>query len=192
MIDCEFGSLRPIQDEDLMMILTWRNAPTVRSNMYNTHVINRNEHLAWWGRVKSSNNQQYFLYIQNGNPSGVVSFNQIDRIQNRNAFWAFYASPEAPTGTGSRMEIMALDYAFGSLKLNKLCCEVLAFNKPVLKLHEKFGFKTEGVFREHHCHDGSLVDVYRLGILIHEWEERRDSLVSKLLKKQRMNDAARN
>jgi UDP-4-amino-4,6-dideoxy-N-acetyl-beta-L-altrosamine N-acetyltransferase len=84
MIDCEFGSLRPIQDDDLMMILSWRNAPNVRLNMYNTHVINSDEHLAWWGRVKSSDNQQYFLYIQNGTPTGVVSFDQIDKGHNRN------------------------------------------------------------------------------------------------------------
>jgi UDP-4-amino-4,6-dideoxy-N-acetyl-beta-L-altrosamine N-acetyltransferase len=192
MIDCEFGSLRPIQDDDLMMILSWRNAPNVRLNMYNTHVINSDEHLAWWGRVKSSDNQQYFLYIQNGTPTGVVSFDQIDKGHNRNAFWAFYASPQAPIGTGSRMEIMALDYAFSSLQLHKLCCEVLAFNKPVLKLHEKFGFSTEGVFREQHCHDGSLVDIYRLGILNHEWKARRDFVVSKLSEIQRKNDAARN
>ena len=38
------------------------------------------------------------------------------------------------------MEFFALDYAFLTLKIRKLCCEVFTFNSGVIKLHEKFGF----------------------------------------------------
>lgn len=77
---------------------------------------------------------------------------------------------------------MALEYAFNDLRLHKLCCEVLAFNTPVIKLHQKFGFKIEGVLREQHMHDDSFIDVYRLGILATEWDEQRESMQQKLLK----------
>lgn len=41
------------------------------------------------------------------------------------------------------MEYLALEYAFKDMGLHKLFCEVLAFNAPVIKLHQKFGFKIE-------------------------------------------------
>jgi RimJ/RimL family protein N-acetyltransferase len=57
---------------------------------------------------------------------------------------------------------------------------VLAFNTPVIKLHQKFGFKVEGVFREQHKVNVDFVDTYRLGILAAEWQEQRQAMHEKL------------
>ncbi|HDI3293788.1 TPA: UDP-4-amino-4,6-dideoxy-N-acetyl-beta-L-altrosamine N-acetyltransferase [Vibrio cholerae] len=175
----EFGILRPIKDCELELMLSWRNAASVRENMYTTHEISQSEHLAWWERTKSSDRQRYFMYEFQDNPLGIVGFTDLDQ-GNRNSFWAFYASPTAPKGTGSRMEILALDYAFNDLGLHKLCCEVLAFNAPVIKLHEKFGFKVEGILRDQYRREGSFIDIYRLGMLASEWAEARNAMISKL------------
>lgn len=176
-----FGRLRTIDSSELELMLSWRNASTVRQNMYTRHEISLSEHLAWWARIQGRSGQQYFMYELQGTPLGVVAFTGIDH-SNQNSSWAFYASPESPKGTGSRMEFLALEYAFTNLGLHKLCCEVLAFNSPVIKLHQKFGFKTEGILREQHMHDGSFVDVYRLGIFSSEWKEQRESMYQKLMK----------
>ena len=175
----QFGILRPIKDSELELMLSWRNAPVVRENMYTSHEISLTEHMAWWARIRESESQQYFMYEFQGKPLGIVGFTDIDR-SNRNSSWAFYASPEAPKGNGSRMEILALYYAFNKLMLHKLCCEVLAFNTPVVKMHEKFGFKVEGVLRDQYHRDGQYIDVYRLGLLSTEWSEVRDGMTSKL------------
>ena len=82
------------------------------------------------------------------------------------------------------MEIQALDYAFSVLGIRKLYCEVLAFNTPVIKLHQKFGFTVEGVFRQQHKFEGGFVDIYRLGILAPEWSERREELVARIVSVQ--------
>lgn len=176
----KLGCLRAIKPEELELMLSWRNAPSVRANMYTRHEISLAEHLEWWERIKTRSDQQYFMYEYQSTPIGVVAFNQIDG-SNQNSSWAFYASPEATKGTGNRMEFLALEHAFGVIKLHKLCCEVLAFNVPVIKLHEKFGFKVEGILREHHRKDNDFVDVYQLGILASEWETKRDQMNSKLL-----------
>jgi len=175
----EFGMLRPIKDCELELMLSWRNTPAVRENMYTTHEIFLAEHLAWWEQIKSSDRHQYFIYEFQDNPDGIVGFTSIDR-QNRNSTWAFYASPTAPKGTGIRMEMLALDYAFNELGLHKLGCEVLAFNAPVIKLHEKFGFKVEGILRDEYCRDGAFIDIYRLGMLASEWADARNVIIPKL------------
>lgn len=177
----QLGLLRPVKESELEMMLSWRNDPSVRQNMYTTHKISLTEHLSWWKRQKDSNSNLYFMYEHAGQPLGVVSFSEIDR-SNQNSAWAFYASPGAPKGTGFRMEALALDYAFCDLNLHKLYCEVLAFNTPVIKLHEKFGFKTEGVFRDHYKRDNEFIDIYRLGLMCDEWARVRDEMINKLRK----------
>jgi UDP-4-amino-4,6-dideoxy-N-acetyl-beta-L-altrosamine N-acetyltransferase len=177
----KLGWLRAIKPEELELMLSWRNAPSVRANMYTRHEISLSEHAAWWERIHTRADQQYFMYEYQGTPLGIVAFNGIDEA-NQNSSWAFYASPDAPKGTGSRMEYLALEHAFSGIQLHKLCCEVLGFNTPVIKLHEKFGFKVEGILREQHKMDDAFVDIFRLGILAAEWVIKRDQMLSKLFK----------
>jgi UDP-4-amino-4,6-dideoxy-N-acetyl-beta-L-altrosamine N-acetyltransferase len=171
------GALRPMREADLELVRAWRNAPEVASKMYTRHHISASEHKAWWVRTRDSEEQQYFLYEKDDVPLGVVSVTQIDKV-NANCFWAFYASPSAPRGTGSRMEFLALEHVFGRLGLHKLSCEVLAFNKPVIRLHRKFGFQEEGVFRAHHKMDDDYVDIVRLGLLAWEWAGKREEFAT--------------
>lgn len=173
------GLLRPIREDELELMLSWRNAPSVRANMYTRHEIGLAEHLAWWARIAPRQDLQYFMYQGGGGPSGIVSFTGIDHV-NAHAAWAFYAAPSAAKGTGSMMEFLALDHAFGPLALHKLHCEVLAFNTPVVRLHEKFGFKVEGVRREHHRVDDRFVDIIELGILAAEWAAHRPAMAAKI------------
>jgi len=173
------GQLRSIQDHELDLMLFWRNAPAVRANMYTRHEISEEEHLAWWSRTCQRTDQLYFMYEHGNTPLGIVGITAIDMI-NSNCSWAFYASPDAPKGTGSRMEYLAIEHVFSVLKLHKLYCEVLAFNIPVIKLHLKFGFEQEGVLRQHHLVEGEYVDIHRLGLLQAEWARNRVQMLNRL------------
>ena len=175
----QFGILRSIENSDLELMRSWRNEPAVRANMYTQHEISSEEHLNWWSKTKIRSDQQYFMYELAGLPTGIAAFTGIDQL-NKTSAWAFYSSPAAPRGTGSKMEYLMLEYAFGPLQLHKLYCEVLAFNTAVIKLHQKFAFKVEGILREQNKIDGNFIDVYRLGILANEWQEHRQVMHDKL------------
>ncbi|MGV8934443.1 MAG: UDP-4-amino-4,6-dideoxy-N-acetyl-beta-L-altrosamine N-acetyltransferase [Gallionellaceae bacterium] len=175
----QIGILRSIADEELELMRSWRNEPAVRANMYTRHEISREEHLTWWGKTKERTDQKYFMYELAGAPIGITAFSAID-IENQNSAWAFYASPSAPRGSGSKMEYLMLEHAFGTLKLHKLYCEVLAFNSAVIKLHQKFAFKVEGIFRGQHKINDDFVDIYRLGIFFGEWREHRQAMLDRL------------
>lgn len=166
------GMLRDIKESELDIMLAWRNEPKVRSNMYTQHVISPNEHYSWWEKTKIRQDQKYYMYECVGQPCGIASFNNLD-LKNRNSAWAFYTSPSAPMGSGYKMEFLMLDMAFNNLNLHKLYCEVLEFNKPVIALHHKFGFETEGVLKEQHLINGDFVNVHRLAIFKKEWEIKR-------------------
>lgn len=166
------GILRAVTDRDLELMRSWRNHPDIASKMYTRHTISAEEHRTWWARTSERDDQAFFIYECGEEPLGVVGFTQIDE-RNSNCFWAFYASPSAPRGTGSRMEFLALEHVFRTLRLHKLSCEVLAFNEPVIGLHKKFGFQVEGVFRDQHQLNGKHVDIIRLGLLQREWYATR-------------------
>jgi UDP-4-amino-4,6-dideoxy-N-acetyl-beta-L-altrosamine N-acetyltransferase len=169
----------PLTESDLEMILTWRNAPEVRENMYTRHEISREEHNAWFDRLQKDQTKAYFLAVLNLEPVGVVGFSEINKVQGIST-WAFYASPKAPRGSGSLMEYYALEYAFNELKLHKLRCEVLSFNRTVIKLHKKFGFIEEGNHRDAFYDGDQYHDVVHLGIFAREWQESKEEIKAKL------------
>lgn len=174
-------SLREIADSELDLVREWRNAPQVRANMYTRHVISAEEHREWWSRVSRSERHCYRIFVRDGAPMGTVGFYDIDR-DSRHALWTFNAAPDAPRGTGSAMEFRALDLAFGQLNLHKLSCEVLEFNAAVIKLHHKFGFKTEGIFVQHHKTDTGYANVHRLAIFAEDWARHRGDMEARLSK----------
>ncbi len=171
--------LRPMLDRDLEMVMAWRNAPEVRKNMYTQQVITLAEHQRWWAKIKEDQNSKYLIFEVNDVPAGLVNFTDIDPV-HKTAFWGFYTCPSAPRGTGSRMETLALDFAFGPLALNKLCCEVLAFNKAVISLHIKFGFSQEGIFKAHKMLNGMYENVHRLAIFAKDWAANRPEMLAKV------------
>lgn len=170
------ASLRPLKEADLDRVRGWRNSDRVRMNMYTTHVIGADEHLAWFERLQKTTAAEAFIFELRGEPLGFLSFTDINRDHNR-AFWAFYLGDEtAPRGAGSVMECLALDHAFLSLGLHKLACEVIAFNAGVIKLHKRFGFCEEGIFRDDIRRDGKFHDVHRLALMRDDWLGARDSM----------------
>lgn len=161
--------LRPMTDDDLPMVLRWRNAPAVRAAMYTRHVISEAEHHAWWKAQKGREDRSYHIYMDEGIPTGYVAFTDIQRAHAR-ASWAFYAADDAPKGTGRKMEAAAIRHAFGPLGLERLVCEVLDFNTKVVALHESFGFLQEGRWRRHMHIEDTWHDVVLLGL--NKGEER--------------------
>lgn len=172
-------ALIPLDESMLDLVLQWRNMPVIRQNMYSSHVISRDEHLAWYRRGLEDPTIRHYVYVRDNEPAGFVYFTGCVPQQG-NAFWGFYAAPEAPPGTGLEMELEALDHAFGPLGLHKLNCEVIAFNRTVINLHLRAGFREEGLFRDYHRDGERYHDVVRLGMLACEWSERRPALVARL------------
>lgn len=174
--------LRPLTEQDLDMVLAWRNAPEVRRNMYTNHEITAAEHQAWFARLKDDATARWFIHEHaTGQPDGVVYFTQL-QSSNRSAFWGFYVSPDALPGTGTRLGLDALENAFTVLGLHKLNAEAIAGNEASLRFQKKLGFIEEGLFRDFHFDGEAYVDVVRLGILTTEWAFKREEILKRIAK----------
>lgn len=171
-------ALREIGEDDLELMLSWRNHPSVRENMFSQSVIELEQHKLWFEGESKKDGSEWLMFIDEDNtPRGVVYFTEMNRAY-RNAFWGFYAAPDAPAGTGTKMGREALEYYFNDLGFHKLNAEVLKSNKRSYHFHRKLGFQVEGVLRENYFGRLGYEDITYLGILDSEWKSVRSSLCS--------------
>ena len=83
-------ALRQIGEDDLELMLRWRNHPSVRSSMFSQSIIELEQHRLWFERESKKSDSVWLLFIDESNtPRGVVYFTEMNRV-SRNAFWGFY------------------------------------------------------------------------------------------------------
>lgn len=171
--------LRPVEKEDLELILAWRNSERIRANMYTTHEITLDEHQRWFERLTKDWENFSFVFEDEGRPLGVVNLNHLDR-RNLRCHWGFYVGEEdAPRGSGTKMAYLALCHVFEKLKLHKVIGEALAFNEGSIAYHKRLGFSQEGHFVEHVLRDGAYIDVLSFALLSAKWERIKPEIYAK-------------
>lgn len=173
--------LRRMTPADGPQVLAWRNSEAVAAFMYTDHRIGADEHARWLAAALAAGDRRYWIVELDGAPVGVANLAGIDRANRRTA-WAFYlGEPSARgRGVGAVVEAAVLEYAFNSLDLHKIWCEVLVENAAVLRLHERFGFRREALFRDHVLKGGRMQDVVGLGLLRGEWDAIRRDRIAEL------------
>lgn len=166
--------VRIMLESDLEQVLEWRNYLEIRRYMYTQHKITLEEHSSWYS--KASNNPDHYLLIfeLDNIPTGFININ---KIANSNvANWGFYVAPNSEKGTGKKLGITVLDYAFKVIELHKICGQALAYNIPSVKFHTSLGFTQEGLLRDQHFDGQSYNDVVHFGLLANEWKISENKL----------------
>ncbi|MCW8138887.1 MAG: UDP-4-amino-4,6-dideoxy-N-acetyl-beta-L-altrosamine N-acetyltransferase [Planctomycetota bacterium] len=174
-------TLRPVEPGDRELIRCWRNQPDVARFMHTEHEITPEEHDRWFARMLIDDSVAYWVIELDQEPVGLVYLTQID-LRNERCSWAFYlaSSTVRGRGVGSVVEFTILRHVFEHLGLQKLCCEVLDFNQPVIDMHASFGFVEEGRLRQHIRKPDRRCDVVLMAMLRSEWEAARPRLLQRL------------
>lgn len=167
-------ALRPLALEDTVRVRDWRNLPEIAAYMYSDHHISEGEHARWFGSAMTDPTKRYWIIELDGAPVGLANLYDISEAQRR-AYWAFYlASPEVRgRGVGAFTERFVLRHVFEELGFDKLCCEVLATNAGVVKMHQRYGFQVDGTLRQHVVKAGERVDVVTMSLLRDEFNTGR-------------------
>lgn len=190
MSSLEDYNLRPLTEDDLATVLTWRNSERIRSNMYADHVIKSDEHRAWFTRTVKDASCRYLVLEHLGQPIGLSYVTDID-CTNGTCMWGFYVgAADAPRGSGTVMGCLSMNYIFEQEELRKVCGEVLDFNKPSQKLFGRLGFAKEGCRRQHVIKNGSYIDVVLFSLLADEWRESEKLRVLNLIENRSMQKSA--
>jgi ribosomal-protein-alanine N-acetyltransferase len=67
-----------------------------------------------------------------------------------------------------------INFGFEEMKLNRIEAFVGPKNEASMKLVKKFGFKHEGVMRQHYNYNGTLEDSLVFGLLREEYEQMKE------------------
>ncbi|MDO7975846.1 GNAT family N-acetyltransferase [Oceanotoga teriensis] len=113
--------------------------------------------------IKSSwedkNNVHYAITDENDNYIGTVSLKNINYI-DKNAEYAIVIRKKY---WGQKIALKATDkilfYGFNTLNLEKIYLNVLSNNVRAINFYKKYGFKKEGIFKNHIYHFGKYVDM---------------------------------
>lgn len=161
------AQLRRMSVVDLEKVLSWRNHPEVRRYMFTQHEIGIDEHALWFDRVSQDSNRHLLIFESQGIASGFINIYQ--DTSSSIADWGFYISPDAPKGTGRQLGNASLQYAFTTMRCNKLSAQVLSYNERSIRFHQNLGFKQEDILRQKYFDGKNFHDVVCFGIFSKEW-----------------------
>jgi UDP-4-amino-4,6-dideoxy-N-acetyl-beta-L-altrosamine N-acetyltransferase len=138
--------LREATDSDVETIREWRNHQKTRDASIFIDYITPEMHAKWWKSVQDDPARRVLIFAYRGVDCGVVLINDHDRV-NATAEWGFFLDVDGLETRGEllpawlELEKAAIAYGFGELGLTALGGRTLAWNKPVLALHRRFGFR---------------------------------------------------
>jgi UDP-4-amino-4,6-dideoxy-N-acetyl-beta-L-altrosamine N-acetyltransferase len=162
--------VRGMREADLETVLQWRNHPDIRRWMYSSHEISPSEHREWYTRSQEDRRRHLLMVQEAGVPFGFVQFTETGN--DGVADWGFYTAPGSSRGSGRKLGLAALDYAFTRIGLRKVCGEAAVFNRRSTAFHRKLGFADEGMLRTRFFDGTTYHDVLRFGLEASAWHER--------------------
>lgn len=159
--------LRPLEQKDNSFMLEWMKDPRVncyfRFNSNNVTIQTVTEFIN--NCSKDKYNYHFAIADDKDIYQGTISLKNID-IDANTAEYAIALRYEAQgKGMGTFATKQILNYAFETLKLNRVYLNVLADNINAIKLYEKCGFDFEGEFKEHIKVNGQVKNLKWYGIL---------------------------
>lgn len=161
-------SIRTMASDDLPLVLSWRNHPEVRRYMFTQHEISLQEHESWFYKACQDPKRSLLIIEEGMQPLGYVQLNKV--MRQGVADWGFYLRPDAPKGSGIKLGVVALNYAFEFLNLHKVCGQAVESNQRSINFHQRLGFTHEGILREHQPIDGVYHSLFCFGLLAREWK----------------------
>lgn len=163
MIEGQNIVLRMMSAEDTELIVKWRNKERVRRNFIYRDSFTPDGHRIWIDTmIKTGKSVQFIICEKTGmRPVGSVYFRDINPLDKEAEYGIFIGEDDAAgIGLGSEAAKLAVEYAFGQMKLNKLILRVFTDNKAALKSYERAGFKRQSVLKAVECSDGEKKDMF--------------------------------
>ena len=123
---------------------------------------------AWRNRLVQDNERRLQLVaVHAGEVIGQLGLEQYLRVRQAHvgSCGMGVATAWQGKGVGSRLLSAALDVADNWMNLHRVELSVYADNEAAIALYRKFGFETEGLFRDYAVRDGQWVDTLSMARL---------------------------
>jgi UDP-4-amino-4,6-dideoxy-N-acetyl-beta-L-altrosamine N-acetyltransferase len=173
-------AFKPLQKEQLELVWQWRNSPRIKQNMHNDASLKWQEHCAWFEKLEDDSSRQFYVFLQNQRPIGVLNFSD---MHTSTPEWGCYlGETNVWPGSGIILELAALDFSASNSQFSHLLAQVLSFNNAAHKMHKVFEYEQVSV-EQGGVRDGLDYDVLYYSYELKQWAQKRDKILAKLPKK---------
>jgi hypothetical protein len=136
----QFDNFIFLNKNELLDILSWRNAENTRLWMKNSEIIQKNNHLNYCNNLINSENVGHWRLKYQDRFIGVISMNQYYETSN-SCEWGFYLNI-----SNNPEDLLTIFYSaqilfFNILKINKLHGTIKINNTIAMLLNDFFNFK---------------------------------------------------
>ncbi|MFT6283632.1 MAG: UDP-4-amino-4,6-dideoxy-N-acetyl-beta-L-altrosamine N-acetyltransferase [Arenicella sp.] len=171
---------KPLQQEQLHLVWQWRNSPRIMRNMHNPEPVEWLEHCAWFEKLKSDNSRQFYVFLQDKRPIGVLNFSDMNTATPQ---WGCYlGETNVWPGSGIMLELAALDFSASHSEFSHLLAQVLSFNHAANKMHNVFEYAKLSLEKGGE-RNGLSFDILHYRYELKQWAQNRDKILTKLPKK---------
>lgn len=166
--------LRPVEEQDLPLLVRWRNDPRTRANFLTPCLLSLGSQKKWYeGLSKDPTRIQFMIVrLEDNKPIGTIGLSRIDyRNQSAENGPLLIDPSERDRGLALDAARTTVRYIFKELNLHRITLQVYAFNTASLRMVMRVGMRQEGVLRKAAFVNGEFQDVILLGLLREEWQD---------------------
>lgn len=164
--------LTAVSKNSIQQLMNWRNSPELKKYFREYREISDEMQEAWFQNRVMNNDKQIDFEIHDIVSRRLIGHCGLYYINwvNRTAELSIYIGDVNFRGGGYGKDALhiLMNYAFKTINMNRVWCEVFSNNEAV-HVYRKIGFKDEGILRDHHFDDGKFIDCHILGLLSKEW-----------------------
>ncbi|MEC7276626.1 MAG: GNAT family N-acetyltransferase [Bdellovibrionota bacterium] len=132
---------RKISEEDLEMILEWRNSEAVRVYMFESDVIPMENHRKWFQKL--GEDRKCWLLFYKNEPAGVFYKYLRDKEKDIWIWGCYLGDPGIVKHLGTCMGLIAQECFFEEEKVKTVIGEMVASNDRSRKFNLNLGFRIE-------------------------------------------------
>ena len=174
MIQGTLVNLRPLERDDLGLLVAWRNDPEIRERFFSTFPFSKSGQDAWFSNLLTRDDKRMLIIeTKEGRPIGTIGMDHIDFKNQRAEFGNLLIGESEYLGKNLATDgtLALLKFAFQEMNLNRVYLEVYADNDRARRLYDKCGFKVEGVLRQAYYHQGRFQDTVLMSVLRDEFRQ---------------------
>lgn len=167
--------LDAIVENDLSLLMKWRNMPEFRKHFREYRELNPDMQRKWYeNKVLDDDSTVMFAIrlIETDELLGCCGLCYINWV-HRNADLSLYVGWDDSyiddVGYAEEACHLLFDYGFKELGLQKIWTEIYVFDKPKYNLLMRLGFHVDGELRNQYFYDGKWWNSYILSKLVAEW-----------------------
>lgn len=159
--------LRDMEEGDVALKVKWFNDPDVNKTLLVEEKLELDKSLEWFGLTRNEGSRRDFtIETAEGRPIGIIALVHISDVHKTAEIYIVIGEKDC-WGKGIMLEAESLliDWAFNSLKLEKIWADAVEDNIASIITMKKLGFQIEGTLRKERFLRGRRIDVIRLGLL---------------------------